>query len=101
MASTTGTIFTLTIPRPPRTDASLIPSLFSLLHLLSKAAQEPAMSALLGRSSSIRRALYRDSGPVQNMGVDHGGGDIRMSQELLHRPDVIVCFKQMRGKGMP
>jgi len=101
MASTTGTIFNLTIKSSPRTDASLIPSPFFYLHLRSKAAQEPAMSALLGRSSYIRRALYRDSGPVQNMGVDHGGGDIRMSQELLHRPDVIVCFKQMRGKGMP
>jgi len=59
------------------------------------------VSSLLGRSSSIRRALYRDSGPVQNMGVDHGGGDIRMSQEFLDCPDVIVRFKQMRGKGMP
>jgi len=101
MASTTGTIFTLTIKSPTRTDASLIAFPFFPLHLCSKAAQEPAMSALLERSSSIRRALYRDSGPVQNMGVDHGRGDIRMSQELLHRPDVIVCFKQMRGKGVP
>jgi len=101
MASTTGTIFNLTIPSPPRTDASLIPSPFFYLHLRSKAAQEPAMSALLERSSSIRRALYRDSWPVQNMGVDHGGGDIRMSQELLHRAYIVMGLQQMRGKGMP
>jgi hypothetical protein len=34
------------------------------------------------------------------MGVDHGGGDIRMSQEFLHRADVVACFEQMGGKGM-
>ena len=86
MASTTGTIFNLTRNRPTHTDASLITSQFSHLHLLLKAAQEPAMSALLGRFSYIRRALYRDSWPVQNMGVDHGRGDIRMSQEFLDCP---------------
>lgn len=101
MASTTGTIFNLTIHRPTRTDASLIASPFFHLHLLSKAAQEPAMSSLLGRFSYIRRALYRDSGPVQNMGVDHGCGDIRMSQEFLHRAYIVMGLQQMRGKGMP
>ena len=101
MASKTGTIFNLTITRPTRTDASLIASPFFHLHLLSKAAQEPAMSSILGRFSYIRRALYRDSGPVQYMGVNHRGGDIGMSQQFLDCPDVIVRFKQMRGKGMP
>jgi len=100
MASTTGTIFNLTRNRPHRIDAPLITSLFFPLHLLSKAAQEPAMSALLGRSSSIGRALYRDSGPVQNVRVDHGGGDIRMSQEFLHRAYIVIGLQQMRGKGV-
>jgi len=86
MASTTGTIFTLTIKSPTLTDASLTPSPFFPLQSCSKATQEPAMSALLGRFSYIRRALYRKSGPVQNMGIDHGGGDIRMSQEFLDCP---------------
>jgi len=53
MASKTGTTFTLAIQSPPRTDAALIPSPFFPLHLRSKAAQEPAMSALLGRFSYI------------------------------------------------
>jgi len=101
MASTTGTIFNLTIKSSPLTDASLITSPFFPLHLCSKAAQEPAMSALLGRSSYIRRALCRDSWPVQNMRVDHGGGDIRMSQEFLHRAYIVMGLQQMRGKGMP
>jgi len=100
MASTSGTIFTLTILSLNRTDASLTESPFFPLHLCSKASQEPAMSTLLGRNSYIRRALYRKSWPVQNMSIDHGGGDIRMSQELLDCPDVIIRFKQVLGKGL-
>jgi hypothetical protein len=101
MASKTGTIFTLTRKIPTLTDASLTSSPFFPLHLRSKAAQEPGVSVLLGRFSYIRRALYRNAWPVQNMRVNHGGGDIRMPQEFLHRPDVIVCFKQMCSKGVP
>jgi len=48
----------------------------------------------------VSRALDRQSGPVQNMGVDHGGGDIRMPQKLLHRADVVACFEQVGGKGV-
>jgi len=100
MASKTGTTFTPTIPRAPRTDASLIASPFFPLHLRPKPAQEPAMSPLLGRSSYIGRAFYRDSWPVQNMGVDHGGGNIRMSQQFLHRAYIVMGLQQMRGKGV-
>jgi len=86
MASPTGTIFTPTIPSPTRTDAPLSVSPFLPLHLRLEAAQEPAMSILLVRYSYIRRAVYRDFGPAQDMGVDHGRGDIRMSQEFLDCP---------------
>ena len=48
----------------------------------------------------VSRALDRQSGPVQNMGVDHDGGDIRMPQKLLHRADVVACFEQVGGKGV-
>jgi hypothetical protein len=34
------------------------------------------------------------------MGIDHRGGDIDMSEEFLHRPDVITIRQQMRGKRM-
>jgi len=86
MASPTGTIFTLTTHRATRTDAPLTVSPFLPLHLHPKAAQELAMRAHLGRFSYISRALYRDSLPVQDMGEDHGRGDIRMSQECLGCP---------------
>ena len=52
------------------------------------------------RCSDIRRAFYREPGPVQDVGVDHGGDDIGMSQQFLHRSDVITRFKKMCGKGM-
>jgi hypothetical protein len=100
MASTIGTIFTLARNSSPLNDVSLIASPFFPLHLRLEAAQEPAMSALLGRSSYIRRALYGNTRSIQYMGIDHGRGDIRMPQEFLHRPDVIVRFQQMRGKGV-
>jgi len=31
------------------------------------------------------------------VGVDHGGDDIGMSQQFLHRSDVITRFKKMCG----
>jgi len=34
------------------------------------------------------------------VGVDHGGDDIGMSQQFLHRSDVITRFKKMRGKEL-
>jgi len=50
--------------------------------------------------SEASRAPDRQSGPVQDMGVDHGGRDIRVSEELLHGPDVIACLQEMGGKGV-
>ena len=34
------------------------------------------------------------------MSVDHGADDIGMSQQFLHRADVIIRSKKMRGKGV-
>jgi len=31
------------------------------------------------------------------MGVDHGGADILVPKEFLHRPDVVPVLKQMSG----
>jgi len=57
MASTTGTIFNLTIKSPTRSDASLITSPFFPLHLLSKAAQEPPLN-LAGNHPIAESALF-------------------------------------------
>jgi hypothetical protein len=49
----------------------------------------------------IRRAANRQSGFVEHMGIDHGGGDIRMAHQLLNRADVVAVFQQVGGKRVP
>ena len=34
------------------------------------------------------------------MGVDHGGGHIRVAQQFLHRANVRTGFQQVRGEAM-
>jgi hypothetical protein len=38
--------------------------------------------------------------PVQDVGVDHGGGNIFVSKEFLYGADAVACFEQVRGKGV-
>jgi hypothetical protein len=35
-----------------------------------------------------------------HMGVDGGGGDIDVSEQQLHRPQISAMVEQMGGKGM-
>jgi hypothetical protein len=35
------------------------------------------------------------------MGVNHGRGDIRMTEQFLNRPDVVPLRQQMRREGVP
>jgi len=35
------------------------------------------------------------------VGVDHGGLDVLVTHELLHDPNVVPRFQQVRGEGMP
>jgi len=37
---------------------------------------------------------------VEDVGVDHGGADIAVAEELLDGPDVMVVLQQMGGEGM-
>jgi hypothetical protein len=48
-------------------------------------------------SSDIRRALYGEPGPVQYVSVNHGSGNIGVTQQFLHRANVITRFKKMGG----
>ncbi len=41
------------------------------------------------------------SGSGQNVGVNHRGLQILVSQKLLDRPDIVSLFEQMGGEGMP
>src|SRR5512135_411919 len=49
----------------------------------------------------IQGALHSKSRPIKNMGVNHRRGDIGMAEQFLHRADVVIAFKKVRGKGMP
>jgi len=49
----------------------------------------------------ISRAPDRKPRPVQDMRIDHGGGDICVSQEFLHRADIVTRLQEMRGKRVP
>lgn len=34
------------------------------------------------------------------MGVNHGGTDVGVPEQLLDRPDIVAIFQQMRSKGV-
>ena len=44
--------------------------------------------------------MNRESPAVEDVGIDHGGDDIAMPQQLLDGPDIIANFQKMSGKGM-
>ncbi len=50
--------------------------------------------------SEVSRALDRQSRPVQNVGVDHGGGNIRVAEQRRHGPDVVTGLQEVGGKGV-
>jgi len=100
---------TVSAPRPTgsRFDAprriflSLTPdSPIPLSGRITGAAQPSATASGsdISRPSQIGRTLYRKAGSVHHVGVDHGGGDIRMPQQLLHGADVIMSFEKVGGK---
>ena len=68
-------------------------------------APEPAAS-LNSRSKSTLRfapvqwAAYRQSTAMQDVGVDHGGADVLVAEELLYSADVIACFEEVSSEGV-
>jgi hypothetical protein len=48
----------------------------------------------------ICRTAYTFSTPIQHVRVDHGRSDVCVTQQLLHRTDVVAVFQQMGGKRM-
>jgi hypothetical protein len=42
-----------------------------------------------------------DSGPVQNVGIDHRGSDVLVAEQLLDSTNVIAILKQMRRETVP
>lgn len=46
----------------------------------------------------VQRALHPFAPAIQDVGVDHGRGHVRMTQKLLHGADVITRHQQV-GPG--
>jgi len=51
-------------------------------------------------STQIDWADHTAPTAVQNVRVDHVGRNIRVTEQLLHRPHVVTGFKQMCGKAV-
>ena len=45
------------------------------------------------RSQPVRRTAHAEAATVQHMGVDHRGRDVLVTQQLLHRPDVVTILQ--------
>jgi hypothetical protein len=54
------------------------------------------MDSLLWRPADSATA-----GTLQDVRVDHGGLDVRVTQELLDRPDVVAILEKVRSEGVP
>jgi hypothetical protein len=55
-----------------------------------------------GLSERIGRAPHAASaGAVENVRVNHGRFDVRVTQELLDRPDIIAIFDQVGRERVP
>ena len=47
---------------------------------------------------TIYRAADTDRPSIQNMGIDHRGSDVFVSQEFLDRSNVVTVFQEVRRK---
>jgi hypothetical protein len=48
----------------------------------------------------VKWTMDPTSSTLQHMGIDHGGTHVLVSQEFLHRPDIIAVLQQMRSETM-
>lgn len=49
----------------------------------------------------VRGTADGEGSAVEDMGVDHRGADVVVTEELLHGADVVAVFEEMRGERMP
>jgi hypothetical protein len=58
---------------------------------LDNASSMPSSLLIIGQI--IKGTSHRHTRPVQHMGIDHGGRDIGMAQQLLNGAYVISVFQ--------
>jgi hypothetical protein len=47
------------------------------------------------------RAAYRFAATLEYVCIDHGGTDIFMAEQLLHRANIVTVLQEMRSKAVP
>ena len=47
---------------------------------------------------TVQRAVDGQAAALDDVGVDHGGGDIFVAQQFLDGPNIITGFKEVGGK---
>lgn len=52
------------------------------------------------RSQPIERTFDAERPAIHDVQVDHRGPDVLMAQELLHGPNVVPIFQQVRGEAV-
>src|SRR5438067_13275294 len=57
--------------------------------------------APVGRTAPVERTAHGLRALAHDVRVDHGGLEIRVAEQLLHRADVVTIFEQGGGKGVP
>jgi hypothetical protein len=50
---------------------------------------------------SVEGAEDASPAPVEDVGVDHGDGDVAVAEELLDGADVVAGFEEVGGEGVP
>src|SRR5262245_61098473 len=52
------------------------------------------------REDPVRRARHTGRAAIQDVGVDHCGGEIAVAEQLLHGSDVAAVLEQVRCERM-
>ncbi len=50
--------------------------------------------------SLIQRAAHRPAAAVEDVGVDHRGADVFVTQEFLDGADIVAILQKVSGKGV-
>ncbi len=51
-------------------------------------------------AENVHRASDTTSTAVENMGVDHRGADVSVTEQFLDRPNIVSFLEEVSGKGM-
>ena len=57
--------------------------------------------APLGRTAPVERTAHAAGTFREDVRVDHGGLEIRVTEQLLDGADVVAVLEQVGGKGVP